>query len=263
LPGCHQAHNPTGTTARDTGSGSSLPAKPAVPLLRSEDGALTIIDKVIRAYGGQEKLTRWNVGKVKYKAKGNFFSPADVADVTLRDTFQLPGQFKRVLKVRTAGEDYTTTYVINKGEGWMRRSDGTLQAIDASFSQRVGHPFADFCNVSRLKSEGVKLSLIGEEKVVHSNTVVIRAESDEFPGVDFLYFDKANALMVKVKKRASVPGFDREGLVETFLNDYREIDGGMVPMRVTGYHEAKMFLDVVLLEVHFLDKIDDQEFAKP
>src|SRR5436309_1334727 len=65
----------------------------SVPVLREDDDAKTILDKALKAHGGENAFSRWSCGTVKYKTKGSIV-PDQLGEVVVEDTFQLPGHFK-------------------------------------------------------------------------------------------------------------------------------------------------------------------------
>ena len=52
-------------------------------------------------------------------------------------------------------------------------------------------------------------------------------------------------------------------IVETTYEQYKDVDGGMVPMRIKAVQDGKMLVDLTLVDLKFADKFDDDTFAKP
>src|ERR1700730_13028973 len=73
-------------------------------ILGAADDAKTVIDKAVKAHGGENSFSCWRCGYVKYKALGGVV-PAEVGDVTVEDTFQLPGNFKREIRNDAEGKE--------------------------------------------------------------------------------------------------------------------------------------------------------------
>src|SRR5262245_23632070 len=120
----------------------SPPPQPrSEPVLKVDDDAKTIIDKVVKANGGKEKFSRWNCGYLKYKTKGGVV-PAQFGEVTIEDTFQLPGHFKRVTRMETNGKELLMVFVINNGKGWTKKGDAPAEPVENNFTERAEHPFA-------------------------------------------------------------------------------------------------------------------------
>jgi hypothetical protein len=245
------------------GSGEGTP-----PKLRADERASAIIEKVIQAYGGPEKVKRWNVGRVKYKPliTNMSFKPDEVV---LEDTFQLPGHFKRVTKLKALGKEFRMGWVLTDGKGWQWSDDGRIKEIENPTGGRAEHLFGRFCDLTPYTAPDAQLSVVGTDKVNGRPAVLERGRTGQSGPVD-LYFDQGTALLVKARKRAPHPFTGKEGDMETYLGDYQVVQGGQVPMRIRGYFDGKPLTDVVIpltdvviLEVRFLNKIDESEFAKP
>jgi hypothetical protein len=107
-----------------------------------------------------------------------------------------------------------------------------------------------------------RLTKLDAEKVDGREALVVRAESEELGQMD-LYFSKQTGLLLKLKRRLPGTDPDKPVVMETFFEDYKEVEGGMVPMRIKGLQGGKPFLDLTLIEVKFADKFDEGTFAKP
>jgi hypothetical protein len=235
-------------------------ARPA-PVLKADDNAKTVIGKAVKAHGGKKAFSRWNCGYLKYKTKGGFV-PAQFGEVTLEDTFQLPGHFKRITRMDAGGKELVMFFVINQGKGWTKQGDGPAKPIDNDFTKKAEHPFAGFCNLAPLTEADVRLTKLGEVKIGDRPAIGVRVQSDKLGEVDF-YFSSQTGLLLKSRK--SLPGADADkpAIMESFLDDYKDVQGGKVPMRIKGARDGKAILDMTLIEVKFADKFEDSTFAKP
>jgi hypothetical protein len=231
------------------------------PVLKTEDDAKTIVSKAVKAHGGEKAFSRWSCGYLKYKTKGGVV-PAQLREVTLEDTFQLPGHFKRVTRADVSGNELRMIFVINKGKGWTKKGDAPAEPIDNKFTERTEHPFGDFCNLARLTEPGVRLTKLSPEKVNGNDVLGIHAQSNWLGEVDF-YFASQTGLLLKSRKW--LPGADQHkpNLMESFLDDYKDVQGIQVPMRIKGSQDGKTILEVTLFEARFADKFEEATFAKP
>jgi hypothetical protein len=50
---------------------------------------------------------------------------------------------------------------------------------------------------------------------------------------------------------------------EDFYRDFKDDQGYKRPMRIAAYRNGKKILEMELLDVKYLDKVDDAEFTKP
>jgi hypothetical protein len=56
---------------------------------------------------------------------------------------------------------------------------------------------------------------------------------------------------------------DQEFTSEEVFEDFRKIDGALVPHKVTIKRDGKVFLESELTEIQGFDRLDDALFAKP
>jgi hypothetical protein len=231
------------------------------PVLQKDDDAKTIIAKVVKAYGGKKAFSRWNCGYLKYKIKmAN--APAQLNEAVQEDTFQLPGHFKRISRVTAQGKELIMVFVINNGKGWKKTGDEPAEAIDNDFTKRTEHPFAGFCNLAPLTEAEVRLTKLSNTKIDGREVAGVRAESEKLGKVDF-YFSLETGLLLKSSKSLPNTGPDKLTVMESYLDSYKAVQGGKVPMRIKGMQDGRDFLDVSLIDVKFADKFEDRFFAKP
>jgi hypothetical protein len=247
------------------------------PVLRDQDDAKTIIAKAVKAHGGEKSFARWNCGYLKYKTKGGVIS-AQAGDAIVEDTFQLPGHFKRVAHIDARETKYVPSrkfdliFVINDGKGWTKKGDAPAEPMENDFTERTEHPFAAFCNLTLLTAPKVNMTKLGTEKINGNDAIGMRAKSEILNDVDF-YFASKTGLLLKTRK--SLPASDalrkllggadtdKASVLETYLSDYKEVQGTQIPMRIYGTQDGQAILDVVLLEARFADKCEEGTFAKP
>jgi len=61
-----------------------------------------------------------------------------------------------------------------------------------------------------------------------------------------------------------LPGLEgKEIEAETFLKNYRDVDGIKFPMAMVAYRDGKKTIDMEILEIKFLDQIDPKTWSKP
>ena len=244
-----------------TGCGASAPTGPRSLVIAADDDGKAIFDKGVQALGGADKLPRWNIGAIKYKATGSG-EAAGAAEAVVEDTFQLPGRFKRVARIKRGGEEKTITVVVRDGKGWEKKGDAEVREAANDAADKKEHPFAVFANLRPMLEPDVKLIRAGEMDVNGTPCQIVRVDSPRLDPLA-LFFDKNTALLLKTRKTIERPGSPLPSVVDTYLSDYKDVNGALVPMRIKGFQGDKAILDVNLLEVRFPDKIDDAEFAKP
>ena len=78
-----------------------------------------------------------------------------------------------------------------------------------------------------------------------------------------LFFDKKTHLLAKVESRGADPVTGNEVNEERIIAEYTKTkDGVPIPKKVIVKHDGKQFIEAEVLEVNFLEKLDDSEFKK-
>jgi hypothetical protein len=238
--------------------------------IQATDSPKVIVARALSALGGEEKLARWNVGVIKYKVAVEPLPPTILArlDVVIEEAFQLPGHMKRSVTGKAGDEDFKMAWVVNDDKGWLKRKDDPPVPIKNDKQSKKAivnlarHSFASFFAVNELSADGVTLKVMGEEKVEGRPCIVVQGEAETRETVHFC-FDKTNALVLKSKKTAAHPLTGKMALLESYMSDYKDIDGGSVPMRIRATSDGKPIFDIKFIDLKFPRKLDEKVFAKP
>ena len=153
-------------------------------------------------------------------------------------------------------------FVVNHGKGWKKIGDEPAEAIDNDFTKRTEHPFAVFCNLTLLTEAEVRLTKLKKAKVDGREVVSVRAQSEKLGIVEF-YFSSETGLLLKSSKSLPSEDSDKPTIMDTYLGNYKDVKGGKVPMRIRGFRDDKVILEMDLIDVKFADKFDEKMFAKP
>jgi hypothetical protein len=220
-----------------------------------------IIDKANRAMASPNKIGRWKAGKIKYRE----FYPMPAMDYVLcEETFQLPGQLKTVAHLKTkAGREGTIITVANKGKGWQRQTDGTTVEHEVKDADQPLHNFASmlFFDLGSFKPANATLAVTGEGTVDDRKVVIVQIQTGQ--ARFSCYFEQDSGLLLRLTSVKSDPVTGMKETLETYFGDYKYVQGGWVPMRHRLLKEGKLFGDVTILELQFLDRVDEMEFEKP
>ena len=106
------------------------------------------------------------------------------------------------------------------------------------------------------------ISPLGEIKVNDGAAVGIKVASKGHRDVN-LYFDKQSGLMVKRETRALDLQNQQEVSEETFIRDYQDKEGLKTAKKVDVFRDGKKIMEAEILDVKFVDKLDDSQFQKP
>ena len=227
----------------------------------AQDANRAVIEKAIKATGGENKLAKIKAVKGKFKGTGEFGGVTTA--VTGEITTQLPRQMKLEIQVEVQGQSVTLLFVLNGDKAWLQAAGETMELKGAELDDLKEELHAEHVEtlVPLLKDKAYKLHALGEVKVGGQPAVGVRVESKGHKDIN-LYFDKKTGLLAKAERRAVVDA-GKEVTEETFCNGYKDVGGVKVPMKAVIHHDGKKFLEMEFTEYRCLDKIDNSEFARP
>jgi hypothetical protein len=204
----------------------------ALPLLglpapaRAEEAPRAVIERAVKALGGEELLKR-RVG-VRMKLKGKFFLPDGPGqEFPLEgETLTQPGPRVRLtFHVDVLGNKVDAVIVLDGANSW-QRTYGRVQDLGPEERRTMGvSSYADRVTglLPLLNDKGFTLTPLGEDKVEGRPAVGVKVTSKDRPDIS-LYFDKESGLLAKYGYRSRSLGADKEALHETILSNYRRLD---------------------------------------
>ena len=219
-----------------------------------------VLDKAIKALGGEEKLKKAEITSSKVKATIKFGD--NESEMTLHSTGQGLDHYRVEIEGKFGENEFKAVTVVNGNKGW--RVFGEKQDMDddaVSNEKRRLYIDAAATRVLPLKQKGFKVESAGEEKVGDKPAAVIKVTGPD--GKDFkLYLDKESGLPVKMV--ATMIGFQGEEFEqETTFKDYKDIDGIKVATKHESKRDGQDFVKAEITEFKILDKVDAKTFAEP
>jgi hypothetical protein len=229
--------------------------------VRADDDARAIIDKAIKAHGGEARLAKAKAATSK--TKGSIYIQGNKLPFTQEASVQFPNQVKSVMEIEAGGQKITITTVFNGKKGWLNIGGNTTDMDDKLVELVKNEMYvAEVLRMVRLKDKAYTLSPLGEAKVDGKAAIGIRVSSKGRPDVN-IYFDKASGLMAKVEHRSMDPMSGKEFTEEKILSDYHDVDGLKSPKHVVVNHDGDKFMDAEEVEAKNVESLDDSVFAKP
>lgn len=216
--------------------------------------------KAENAHDGERGFARWNRGYVKYKSHANMLD--QMMDVIVEDRFDLPDHQKRVVRGIANGKEVQMVFVVNHRKMWIKRDDQEAKLLESAVPVQTEHPFAAFASFAAYLNDDVRLTVVGDATIEQQSTVHISAESDKLGHQD-LWFDRNTGLLAKRQRPVPRGNSEKVGIMDAFFNDYKEVEGGMVPMRIRMFVDGEVATDVTLIDVTFSVEFDESTFAKP
>jgi hypothetical protein len=219
-----------------------------------------ILEKGIKALGGEEKLTK--AGMYTSKSKGTVtFNGADheiKASATVQDLDHYRSEFEGEFD----GNNVKGVTVLNGNKGW--RSFGDLMELDeegVANEKRNVYLVIIPATLMPLKGKGFKIEPGGEEKVGDKPAVGIKVTGPD--GKDFkLFFDKATGLPARLE--AKVTGFGGEEYTQqTTYSNYKEFDGIKKATKIESKRDGEKFIEQEITDYKVLDKAPADAFTEP
>lgn len=233
------------------------------PAVRADDDAKAIVAKAVKAHGGEEALAKYQAGQAKNKGKISIPGVGD-AEFTQQTAFMMPGKFRESMELSIGGQTITIETRAN-GEKISITANGNdvpmTDAIKATFKD-VGHVMKVARLHALLKEKGFELSTAGESKVEDKPVLGVRVAMKDQKDVT-LYFDKTTNLLTKIEFRTTDPMTGNEMTEERIVQEYQKSPEGLpAPKKLLIKRDGKDYLSAEVLEMKFLEKLDDAEFQK-
>jgi hypothetical protein len=223
--------------------------------------ANAVVDKAIKALGGEDKLAKaeamsWKAkGKISFNGNENPFS----SQATVQGTDHYRGEFESEFN----GNPFKGVTVLNADKGWRKFGDDTMEMDQDAVANEKRTLYLQIVPVTlvRLKGKDFKTESAGEEKVGDAPAAVVKVTGPD--GKDFkIFFDKESSLPVKVV--AKVIGFTGEEFTqETTLGAYKDFDGIRKATKFESKRDGEKFIDQEISDFKVLDKVSPETFSEP
>src|SRR5437868_218396 len=160
------------------------------------DDAKTVIEKAIKAQGGEDKLAQFKAGR--WKGQGTLTLKGQNLPLTLETVYQLPDKYKTVMHLEVQGKKIKVIQVLEGGKGWMSGEGKTLDLEAELLKAFKEESYAVKVEmlVPLLREKGYTLSKLEEIKVNGKPAVGVKVAAKDHKDIE-LYFDKDSVLPVK------------------------------------------------------------------
>ncbi len=220
-----------------------------------------VLDKAIKALGGEEKLKA--VKAAAWTSKGTIAFGDNNSEFTSQTTVQGLDHYRQEVEGEFNNNKVKFVMVLRGDKGWRKFGDMAMELDkDGLASQKQG-AYLQMVPITlvALKGKEFKVKAAGEEKVNDKPAVVLAFTGPD--GKDFkLSFDKESGL--PVKQVAKVTGFMGEEVTqETTFGAYKDFGGIKRATKVESKRDGNKFLTYEVSEFKVLDKVDPKTFAEP
>lgn len=225
--------------------------------------AAAVIDKAIKAHGGEEAL-----GKVKaysFTATGAFYFMGNESPVSSKATTKGLDHSKQELELEFGGNKVQGVTVLAGDKGWRQFGDmptSPLEADQLANAKRMTYVNTIAITILPLKGKEFKTTLGAEEKVGDKPAMAVKATGPD--GKDFtLYFDKESGLLVKITADGVLGFGGEEFKQEVLFKDYKDMGGIKKSTKSESLRNGEKFATQEITEFKVLDKVEDSTFAEP
>lgn len=219
-----------------------------------EEKLKELIDKVLEAHGGEEKL-----GKLRFTEKVKQTQDGNVT--TIQYSVRPPDGFR--IESQQQGDAAKRIYLLrNGGEHWKKHPDGKSNKIVLT-----GEPLIETVLdtvkffgprvVMRLKDADHRLALADEIKIDGRPAVGVELSkvAPTFKVSLRLYFDKETNLLVRQDKLHEASSIT--------YGDYKRFDDIPIAQKQTQTRHGKVVSEVAVLDFRAVDKLDAKLFEQP
>jgi hypothetical protein len=237
----------------------------AASVANADDKAVEVVKKGIEAHGGAETLNKYPAAR--YAIKGE----VDVqgTDTEFTGNFVVGGPEKAVmnLSLEVMGMKITIGSVMNgeKAKRTIKVGDMNVPAGEEAkeeLQMAVANRQAQMLT-PLLDAKKFTIKASDDEDVNGKRMSVVSATPKIIDREIKLYFDKDSGLLVKVAFKGLGPdngGTRPDVYKETYLSDFKKVNGIQVAMKILLNQDAKKFMTATLSDYEALEKIDDAEF---
>jgi hypothetical protein len=229
-------------------------------LARAADDPKAVLEKGIKALGGEEKLAKFNAYSMK--SKGKFYVQGSPNDFTSEVTVEGLDHSRSKIEGEFNGEKFEVTSVLAGDKGWSTfPQNGEMDADRLAHEKRNLYLQILPGTLSRLKDNAYKFEAAKEEQVDGKPAVGVKITG---PGQkDFiLYFDKESGLPVKLVGSAFT-FMGEEVNQEVTYGGYKDFEGIKRATKVETKHNGEKASEVEVTEFKVLDRVDPKTFSKP
>lgn len=229
---------------------------------RAQDDAKDLVEKAIRAHGGETAVAKLKSVRVKVEGEVELSPGAPPVPIVFEDVWRLPDRYKTTSSLTLQGQKVTQTLCINGNEGWAAVNGQVQPLPPQGFKEMKEQKWAeDFDRLLPLRDKSLKLTRIMDSKVDDRPLAGIEVEAEGHRQVR-LYFDKESGLLVK--REQEVMGETGKLVAQSVVFSGFEDKGGVKHWtKITAYRDGQRYISATLRQLEIDRKNDATEFAKP
>jgi hypothetical protein len=227
----------------------------AGPARGSEKEAKEILQRAIKAHGGERTLTK--AAQLRRRDVGTQTLPSGLVKFTIELVRSLPDRFRLTAEVGRI----KTTIVFNGDKAWQSDGGPAVEQQQAHVQELREEAYVDWIiTLVPLTRTGFTLSTLPKTKVGGEAAVGIKVVRKGSPEVR-LYFLESSGLLARAEREAREVGLkvDKEYLYSA----YKEFDGVKLPTKQVVLINGRKFTEFTSSDVSFPARLPEKTFAKP
>jgi hypothetical protein len=230
--------------------------------LKAQDDLRAVIDKAIKATGGEEKINKHKAGTTK--SKGTVEVMGMSVDFTEDAAFHLPNKVRSVQELNIAGTPVKIIIGFDGTKAWLNVNGQDVNMMLDKIADLMHEQIylSEVTRLTPLKDKKFELSSLGEAKVQDKPVIGIRVSSKDHKDIN-LFFDKGSGLLVKFEHRTVDFNTQQEVNEERIITEYQDKDGAKEAKKAIINRDGKKYIEVEVLDIKYQDDIDDTQFTKP
>jgi hypothetical protein len=236
-------------------------AAPATAARADDKDPKAILDKAIKAVGGEEKLGK--AGAISWKTKGTINFGGNENEIKTSVVAKGLDHWRQESEGEFNGETRKFVFVLAGNKGWRKFGDDPMELDEDALANQKRTTYLQVIPVTlvALKGKDFKLEAAGEENVDGKPAAGIKVTGPDQK--DFtIFFDKESGLPVKLVAR--VVGFQgNEHTQETTFKDYKDFDGIKKATKVEGKRDGEDFNKSEVTEFKVLESVAPDAFKEP
>ncbi len=228
----------------------------AIGSTAAQDKPATVIEKAVKAHGGEANLKKFPAGTSKIA--GSVIEPK--LPFTGAMAFSVPGKVRVEMVFEVNGQKATTVQVIN-GEKVAQTENGVAAKLSAAAAAelRESAVIQELALLYPLLGSGYQLEAgkDGRFDGKECSTVLVKGKSLKDTT---LAFDKKTGYLTAMQRKGVNPAQQAVDEV-TLFTDFKTVNGLVVPMKSKVSHDGKPFLEITVTEYKPMAKVDDKLFV--
>ena len=234
----------------------------SLPQGRADDNeAKSVIDKAIKAHGGEDNLVKLQL--VRVKSKGSMTIMGMNVRFTSDLICQLPKKSKQAVTFELGDQKIAMVQVLNGSKAWVV-TDGENKDVEGEERKALQEDnYSNYVEslVPLAKDKDFTLSVIAEAKLNGKPAAGVKVKSKDHKDIE-LYFDKETGLLVRLVRNAYNSETMKEAVFEIVYSDFKDFNGVKQPAKARLSKDGKKFADVEVTDLQLLDKVNPNEFNK-